>query len=63
MFGMDTLSYNRCKCGKCGNQYATVVATDEELRNERCPNCGEKELKLDGALSAAEIKSIFFSGG
>jgi len=59
----STLTYNRCSCQKCGNQYATVINTDEELQKESCPGCGEKKLKIVGPLSPAEINSMFYSGG
>jgi predicted nucleic acid-binding Zn-ribbon protein len=58
-----TMTYNKCACQKCGNHYATVIAADEELAKESCPNCGAKELKLVGVLSQAEINSLFYSGG
>jgi rRNA maturation protein Nop10 len=58
-----TMSYNRCICQKCGSQFATVLANDGELMNEACPKCGEKELKLSGALSFSEISSLFSGGG
>ncbi len=57
------MSYNRCKCNKCGNQYATVISTDEELMKEACPNCGQKQLQLTGPLSVAEVNSLFSGGG
>ena len=57
------MSYNRCICQKCGNQYATVLDKDEELLKEACPNCGEKQLKLIGPLSVSEVNSLFYSGG
>ena len=57
------MSYNRCVCQKCGNQYATVIDKDEELLNEACPNCGEKQLKLIGPLSVSEVNSLFYGGG
>ena len=57
------MSYNRCLCQKCGNQYATVIDKDEVLQNEACPNCGEKQLKLTGPLSFTEMNSLFSGGG
>jgi len=57
------MSYNRCICHKCGNQYATVIDKDDELLKEACPNCGEKQLKLIGPLSVSEVNSLFYSGG
>ena len=56
-------TYNRCSCEKCGNHYATIINTDEELQKEACPSCGEKKLKLVGPLSAAEMSSMFSGGG
>lgn len=56
-------TYNRCSCGKCGNHYATIINSDEELKKESCPSCGEKQLKLEGPLSAAEMSSMFSGGG
>jgi predicted nucleic acid-binding Zn-ribbon protein len=57
------MSYNRCTCQKCGKQYATVIDSEVLLQQEACPNCGEKELKLAGPLSASEVNSLFYSGG
>jgi Zn finger protein HypA/HybF involved in hydrogenase expression len=57
------MSYNKCTCQKCGKQYATVINSDIELQKEPCPNCGEKQLKLSGALSWAETSSLFSGGG
>ncbi|GAB4483477.1 MAG: hypothetical protein OHK006_04550 [Thermodesulfovibrionales bacterium] len=59
----NTLTYNRCTCGKCGNSYATVIGDDAEMAKEACPNCGEKKLKIECPLTQAEIQSIFYSGG
>jgi predicted nucleic acid-binding Zn-ribbon protein len=56
------MSYNRCICQKCGSQFATMLSRDEELLKEACPKCGEKQLKLQGALSFAEISSLFGGG-
>ncbi len=57
------MSYNRCVCQKCGSQFATVLSDDVELQKEACPKCGEKQLKLSGALSFSEISSLFSGGG
>ncbi len=57
------MSYNRCLCQQCGNQYATVIDKDEVLQNEACPNCGSKQLKLIGPLSFTEMNSLFSGGG
>jgi len=57
------MSYNRCICEKCGNQYATVIDKDEDLLKEKCPNCGEMQLKLVGPLSVSEVNSLFYGGG
>ncbi len=57
------MSYNKCTCQKCGSNFATVINSDLELQNESCPKCGEKQLKLAGALSFAEINSLFGGGG
>jgi DNA-directed RNA polymerase subunit RPC12/RpoP len=56
------MSYNRCKCGKCGSNFATVITTDDELKNEPCPNCGEKNLCIVGPMSVQEVSGLF-SGG
>jgi DNA-directed RNA polymerase subunit RPC12/RpoP len=56
------MSYNRCICQKCGSQFATMIKSDEELLKEACPKCGEKQLKLQGSLSFAEINSLFGGG-
>jgi len=58
----ERMSYNRCTCQKCGNQYATVIDKDEDLQKEACPNCGEKQLKIIAPMSVTEINSLF-SGG
>ncbi len=57
------MSYNRCVCQKCGNNYATAIANDIELQKEACPNCGEKQLKITEPLSFSEISSLFYGGG
>jgi PHP family Zn ribbon phosphoesterase len=57
------VSYNRCICQKCGSQFATMINSDAELLKEKCPKCGEKQLKLQGGLSFAEISSLFGGGG
>ncbi len=57
------MAYNRCVCGKCGSNYATMINTDEELKKEACPNCGQKKLKLTGPMSYSEISSLFYGGG
>lgn len=57
------MSYNRCVCQKCGSNYATVVNSDVELQDEKCPSCGEKKLKLSGKLSHSELATQFSSGG
>jgi predicted nucleic acid-binding Zn-ribbon protein len=57
------VSYNRCICQKCGSQFATMINNDEELLREACPKCGEKQLKLQGTLSFAEINGLFGGGG
>ena len=57
------MSYNRCICQKCGSQFATVLDDDLELQKETCPKCGERQLKLSGALSFAEMSSLFSGGG
>jgi ssDNA-binding Zn-finger/Zn-ribbon topoisomerase 1 len=40
-----------------------MISKNEELLKEACPKCGEKQLKLQGALSFAEINSLFGGGG
>ncbi len=57
------MTYNKCICQKCGSQYATVLNRETELAKEACPKCGEKQLKLAGALSMAETSSLFSGGG
>lgn len=57
------MSYNRCICQKCGNQYATVLVKHEDIEKEACPNCGESQLKLTGPLSVSEVNSLFSGGG
>jgi NAD-dependent SIR2 family protein deacetylase len=57
------MSYNKCLCQKCGNQYATVIDKDEDLEKEPCPNCGEKQLRLLGPLSFSEMNGLFSGGG
>lgn len=56
------MSYNRCVCGKCGSNFATVIQTDDELKKEACPSCGEKELTITAPLSFQEVSGLF-SGG
>jgi len=56
------MSYNKCICQKCGSQYATVIKSDVEIRNEPCPKCGEKQLKLSGPLSFQETSSLYGGG-
>lgn len=57
------MSYNRCKCQKCGSEFATALNDELELQKEACPKCGEKQLKLSGALSFSEMSSLFSGGG
>jgi DNA-directed RNA polymerase subunit RPC12/RpoP len=57
------MSYNRCICQKCGSQFATVLDDDIELQKERCPKCGENQLKLFGPLSFSEVSGLFSGGG
>ena len=57
------MGYSKCICQKCGGQYATVIDNDAELNKEACPQCGEKELKLNGKLSFAEMSGLFSGGG
>ncbi len=40
-----------------------MINNDAELMSEPCPKCGERQLKLAGALSFAEINSLFGGGG
>ena len=54
--------YNRCICQKCGSHFATVLEKDAELEKEQCPKCGEKQLKLAGALSFSEVSGLFRGG-
>ncbi|MEJ2695446.1 MAG: hypothetical protein P8013_02245 [Candidatus Sulfobium sp.] len=55
--------YNRCKCEKCGSEFATVLKNDLELQNEPCPKCGEKQLKITGPLGFYETSRLFSGGG
>ena len=57
------MTYNKCICTNCNNQYATVIDNDEELLKESCPNCGKKQLQLTGPLSVTETNSLFSGGG
>jgi len=57
------MDYNRCVCQECGSHFATILDNDTDLLNEPCPKCGEKMLKLSGALSFSEISSLFRGGG
>jgi DNA-directed RNA polymerase subunit RPC12/RpoP len=57
------MSYNRCQCAKCGTLFATAIPTDEELQKEKCPHCGEKQLKIIGPMSISEISGLFSGGG
>jgi hypothetical protein len=40
-----------------------MIKSDVELMNEPCPKCGERQLKLSGALTFSEINSLFGGGG
>jgi DNA-directed RNA polymerase subunit RPC12/RpoP len=60
---MNQMTYNKCSCMKCGSQYATQIQKDEELQAEKCPKCGEKQLKLIGPLSFYETSGLFSGGG
>lgn len=57
------MDYNRCICETCGSHFATVLDKDDDLQNEPCPKCGQKQLKLSGALSFSEINGLFRGGG
>ncbi len=63
MLNTNFPTYNRCSCDNCENHYATIINSDEELKKETCPNCGEKKMKLAGPLSVAEMSAIFSGGG
>ncbi|HXX82161.1 MAG TPA: hypothetical protein VEI46_11470 [Thermodesulfovibrionales bacterium] len=60
---LNTMSYSKCICRKCGTQYATMLNNDAELQNEPCPKCGEKELRFSGPLGLNELRSTFGGGG
>ena len=60
---MNTMSYNRCVCENCGNQYATRISDEMELNKEECPNCKKNKLKISGPLSFSEVNSLFYGGG
>jgi len=55
--------YNRCICQNCGSQFATVITNDADIKKEKCPSCGEKQLRLAGELSFSEFVSQFSGGG
>jgi len=57
------MSYNRCVCQKCGSNYATAAKTDLDIKDEPCPKCGEKQLKISGSLSVQEMSNLFYGGG
>lgn len=57
------MAYNKCVCQKCGSNYATAAKTDLDIQDEPCPKCGEKQLKIDGAMSLQEMSSLFSGGG
>lgn len=57
------LSYSRCVCENCGNNYATMLNDEIEMKKEACPNCKENKLKISGPLSFSEINSLFYGGG
>jgi len=57
------MSYSRCICQNCGSNFATVIKSDADLKNEKCPSCGEKQLKISGELSFSEFTSQFSGGG
>jgi hypothetical protein len=40
-----------------------VIDKDEDLQNEPCPNCGEKQLKIIAPMSVSEVNSLFSGGG
>jgi len=54
--------YNKCECKNCGSQFATVISNEADIEKEKCPHCGEKQLKISGKLSVSEFASQF-SGG
>ncbi|MBI5101160.1 MAG: hypothetical protein HZB33_04925 [Nitrospirae bacterium] len=57
------MAYNKCVCQKCGSNYATVAKTDKDIENEPCPKCGQKLLKITGAMNMNEMSSLFSGGG
>lgn len=57
------MSYNKCICLKCKSQYATVIQDNEDIMNDSCPRCGEKQLKISGPMSYAETSGLFHGGG
>ncbi len=57
------MPYNKCMCQKCNSYYATTIDNDADLREEKCPNCGEGKLIMSGPLSFSEERSLFYSGG
>lgn len=57
------MSYNRCICQGCGNNFATTISSDTELQKEKCPSCGERSLKISGKLSHSELATQSSGGG
>ncbi|MHB8883298.1 MAG: hypothetical protein ACYC69_17540 [Thermodesulfovibrionales bacterium] len=57
------MAYNKCICQKCSSNYATVAKTDEDIKDEPCPKCGEKQLKITGPMSMTEMSGLFSGGG
>lgn len=58
----QTMSYNRCICQKCGSVFASMIDSEEDIKKEACPNCGEKKLSITGPLSFDELSSLFQGG-
>jgi hypothetical protein len=40
-----------------------VIDKAEDIQKEACPNCGEKQLLLVGAMSVSEVNGLFSGGG
>jgi predicted nucleic acid-binding Zn-ribbon protein len=56
------MSYNKCICQKCGSVFASMIDSEEDIKKEACPNCGEKKLSITGPLSFDELSSLFQGG-
>jgi hypothetical protein len=39
-----------------------MIQTDDDIKKEVCPKCGESQLKISGPMSVSEVSGLF-SGG